>query len=82
VIVPLTRPGIYAGVLLVFVPAIGMFAIQDLLGGGTNVYAGTAITNQFGVARDMPFGAAMGVVLMGLFLVTFVLLGRRQGGVA
>lgn len=78
VILPLTRPGIYAGILLVFVPAIGMFAIQDLLGGGKNVFEGSAITNQFGSARDMPFGAAMGVVLMVLFLVTFALLGRRQ----
>jgi spermidine/putrescine transport system permease protein len=80
VIVPLTRPGIYAGVLLVFVPAIGMFAIQDLLGGAKVMMVGSVIQNQFGVARDMPFGAALGVLLMGLFVVAFAVLGRRQGG--
>ncbi|HZZ44168.1 MAG TPA: ABC transporter permease [Tepidisphaeraceae bacterium] len=78
VILPLTRPGIYAGILLVFVPAIGMFAIQDLLGGASHIYIGTAITNQFGLARDMPFGATLGVLLMLLFILSFALLGRRQ----
>jgi spermidine/putrescine transport system permease protein len=79
VIIPLTRPGIYAGVLLVFVPAIGMFAIQDLLGGAKVPMAGSVIQQQFGAARDMPFGAALGVLLMGLFVLAFAILGRRQG---
>jgi spermidine/putrescine transport system permease protein len=80
VILPLTRPGIYAGVLLVFVPAIGMFAIQDLLGGAKVPMAGSVIQNQFGSARDMPFGAALGVILMALFVIAFALLGRRREG--
>lgn len=80
VILPLTRPGIYAGILLVFVPAIGMFAIQDLLGGAKVPMAGSVIQNQFGSARDMPFGAALGVILMALFVIAFALLGRRREG--
>lgn len=80
VILPLTRPGIYAGVLLVFVPAIGMFAIQDLLGGARVPMAGGVIQNQFGAARDMPFGAALGVILMALFALAFAILGRRREG--
>jgi spermidine/putrescine transport system permease protein len=79
VILPLTRPGIYAGILLVFVPSIGMFAIQDLLGGAKVPMVGSVIQNQFASARDIPFGAALGVILMALFAVAFALLARRQG---
>jgi spermidine/putrescine transport system permease protein len=78
VILPLTKPGIYAGILLVFVPAIGMFAIQILLGGGKRPMAGDVIQRQFGEARNAPFGAALGVLLMGMFVVAFALLGRKR----
>lgn len=76
VILPLTKPGIYAGILLVFVPAIGMFAITDLMGGARVPLIGNVIQNQFFQARDWPFGAALGVVFMLLFLVVYSLLQR------
>jgi spermidine/putrescine transport system permease protein len=64
VILPLTLPGLAAGALLVFVPALGMFAINDLLGGARLDMIGNVIQRQFGAARNAPFGAAMGVALL------------------
>lgn len=77
VIVPLTWPGIAAGVLLVFVPAIGMFAITDLMGGAKVPMIGNVIQNQFFKARNWPFGAALGVVFTLMFIVAYALLQRR-----
>ncbi len=68
VVLPLTQPGIAAGILLVFVPAIAMFAITTLMGGGTNPTIGEVIQNQFTKARNQPFGAALGVLLLGIFI--------------
>lgn len=85
VIIPLTLPGIAAGTLLVFVPAIGMFAITDLLGGARVPLIGNVIQNQFMQARDWPFGAALGMVFMALFAVTYGLVLRfreRDGDTA
>ena len=77
VIVPLTMPGIAAGTLLVFVPAIGMFAITDLMGGAKVPMIGNVIQNQFRLANNWPFGAALGVIFMLMFAVTYVILQRR-----
>jgi len=82
VIFPLTKPGIYAGVLLVFVPSIGMFAVTDLMGGARVPMIGNVIQNQFGQARDWPFGAALGVVFMLMFAVTYIVLQRRGARLA
>jgi spermidine/putrescine transport system permease protein len=82
VIIPLTMPGIAAGTLLVFVPAIGMFAITDLMGGAKVPMIGNVIQNQFMQARDWPFGAALGVVFMLMFALTYVLLQRRGARLA
>ncbi len=81
VILPLTWPGVAAGMMLVFVPAIGMFAITDLLGGARVSMIGNVIQNQFTKALNFPFGAALGVVFTLLFVVSFALLqwlGRRK----
>lgn len=79
VIVPLTWPGIAAGMLLVFVPAIGMFAITDLMGGAQVPMIGNVIQNQFTKALNFPFGAALGVVFTLLFIVSYALLQWRGG---
>lgn len=71
VIVPLTRPGIVAGVLLVFIPAIGMFAVTDLMGGKKVPMIGNVIQNQIGPARDWPFASALGITLLILFVVAY-----------
>ncbi len=78
VIIPLTRPGIFAGVLLVFVPSIGMFAVTDLMGGAKVPMIGNVIQNQFGQARDWPFGAALGITFLALFAVAFWFLHGRD----
>ena len=78
IVVPLTMPGLAAGVMMVFVPAIGMFAITDLMGGARVPMIGNVIQDQFvGQARDKPFGAALGVVFMLLFSVSYWWLRRR-----
>jgi len=77
VIIPLTKPGIYAGVLLVFVPSIGMFAVTDLMGGARVPMIGNVIQNQFGQARDWPFGAALGITFLALFVIAFWCLHER-----
>ena len=79
VIVPLTSPGIAAGVLLVFVPALGIYAVNDILGGGRVDMIGNIIENQFkGNARNWPFGAALGTTLLVSFALIYWLVNRRQ----
>lgn len=78
VIVPMTWPGITAGVLLVFVPALGLYAVNDILGGGKVDMIGNIIENQFkGTARNWPFGAALGMTLVVAFSAALWYTGRR-----
>jgi spermidine/putrescine transport system permease protein len=79
VIIPLTAPGIRAGVILVFIPCLGAYLTPDLLGGGKTILAGTLIQNQFTNARDWPFGSAVSLGLMALVLVLLLMQVRRQG---
>jgi spermidine/putrescine transport system permease protein len=78
VVIPLTRPGIAAGALLVFVPAIAMFAITTLMGGGTDPTIGEVIHKQFFAARNQPYGAALGTLLLLIFVVSLVFLRARK----
>jgi spermidine/putrescine transport system permease protein len=79
VIVPLTSPGIAAGVMLVFVPALGLYAVNDILGGGRVDMIGNIIENQFkGNARNWPFGAALGTTLLVSFGLIYWFVNRRQ----
>lgn len=74
IILPLTMPGIIAGSLLVFIPAMGMFYVSDLMGGAKNLLIGNVIKTQFLTLRDWPFGAATSVImtmLMGLMLLFY-----------
>ena len=79
VIFPMTAPGVTAGVLLVFIPALGLYAVNDILGGGRVDMIGNIIENQFkGTARNWPFGAALGIALMTAFAVAFWFTSRWQ----
>jgi spermidine/putrescine transport system permease protein len=69
VIIPLTTPGIAAGALLVFVPSIAMFAITNLMGGGRQPTIGQVIYSQFTSGRNQPFGAALGTLLLLIFVL-------------
>lgn len=79
VTLPLSLPGIIAGSILVFIPAMGMFVVPDLMGGAKTVLVGNLIRNQFFTARDWPFGSAASMVLMGLTLVVILLYTRTFG---
>jgi len=69
VILPLSLPGVIAGSLLVFVPALGSFVTSDLLGGAKQVMIGNLVQNQFTTARNWPFGSAASFAVMALVLV-------------
>jgi spermidine/putrescine transport system permease protein len=79
VTLPLSIPGMIAGTILVFIPAMGMFVIPDLMGGAKTILIGNVIRNQFLTARDWPFGAAASMVLMALTMV-FTLYYTRKAG--
>ena len=82
IILPLTTPGIISGVLLVLLPAMGMFYVADILGGSRNLLVGNIIKNQFLDARDWPFGAAASVLLtlaMAVLLLAYRASSRRIG---
>jgi spermidine/putrescine transport system permease protein len=64
VTLPLAKPGLAAGSILVFVPCLGAYLTPDLMGGGKTVMIGNLVQNQFSTARDWPFGAAASLVLM------------------
>lgn len=61
---PLSRPGLVAGSVLVFVPCLGAYLTPDLLGGGKTVMLGNLVQNQFTSSRDWPFGAAVSMVVL------------------
>ncbi len=60
---PLSLPGVFAGAALVFIPAFGMFAIPDILGGTGGTMIGNVIKQQFLDSRDWPFGSVLSIVL-------------------
>jgi spermidine/putrescine transport system permease protein len=78
VIIPLSRAGIFAGAILVFIPCLGAYLTPDLLGGGKTVMIGNLVQNQFTTARDWPFGAAISLMVMALVLVFLRVAARRQ----
>jgi spermidine/putrescine transport system permease protein len=82
VIIPLTLPGVLAGVMLVLLPAMGLFFVPDILGGSRNLLVGNVIKNQFLDARNWPFGAAASIVLtltMALLMFAHRLSKQRLG---
>ncbi|WP_176720454.1 ABC transporter permease [Desulfuribacillus stibiiarsenatis] len=70
---PLTKPGIALGSIIVFVSSIGMFVVPDVMGGAKSMLLGNVIQNQFLSARDWPFGSAISVWLMILSAILIAL---------
>ncbi len=66
IILPLAKPGIFAGCILVFIPALGAYITPELLGGGKKLMIGNMIALQFGSSRNWPFGSAAALILMAL----------------
>ena len=82
IVIPLAMPGIIAGSILVFIPALGAFIAPDLLGGGKNLMLGSLVQLQFSSARNWPFGSALAMVIMALVLLCLFTYARnvRRGG--
>jgi spermidine/putrescine transport system permease protein len=72
VILPIVKPGIIAGSILVFIPCLGAYVTPRILGGGKNMMIGNFIELQFGQGKNWPLGAALSVTL--LVIVTIALL--------
>ena len=73
---PLSLPGVFAGAALVFIPAFGIFAIPDILGGTGGIMIGNVIKQQFLDTRDWPFGSTLSIVLT---LMAIALAGLAAG---
>jgi spermidine/putrescine transport system permease protein len=73
VTLPLSAPGLIAGSLLVFIPALGSFLTSDLLGGAKGLLVGNLVQNQFSTARNWPFGSAASLILMTLVLAAVLI---------
>ena len=83
VIIPLVKPGIIAGSILVFIPSLGAFVAPSLLGGGKNLMLATLIDLQFGKGANWPLGAALSITLLVIVMVVLLFYVRnasRSGG--
>ena len=78
VIIPLVKPGIVAGSILVFIPSIGAYVTPKILGGGKSLMLGNLISNQFGTSRDWPLGSALALFLMALVMVALIIYVRNE----
>jgi len=76
VVIPLCKPGIIAGCILVFIPCIGAFIAPNLLGGGKQLMLGSLVQFQFASARNWPFGAALSMLLLSAVVVSLVIYAR------
>ena len=79
VVVPQTMSGIIAGVMLVFIPALGNFITPDLLGGSKQALMGNVIQQQFGSARNWAFGSALSFVVLAFVLIALYFYARSAG---
>jgi spermidine/putrescine transport system permease protein len=76
IVLPIVRPGIVAGSILVFVPSLGAYVTPRILGGGKNMMIGNFIELQFGQGRNWPLGAALSMILLMIVVVALVLYVR------
>jgi spermidine/putrescine transport system permease protein len=76
IVIPVIKPGLIAGSILVFIPALGAYVTPRILGGGRNMMIGNFIELQFGQGRNWPLGAALSVILL-IFVTTMLILYVR-----
>jgi spermidine/putrescine transport system permease protein len=79
VTLPLSRPGVVAGSILVFIPSLGAYVTPDILGGAKTTLLGNYIVTQFTSGRNWPFGAALSFVILAIMLVATVFYFRSGG---
>jgi len=77
IIIPLVKPGIIAGSILVFVPSLGAYVTPRVLGGGKNLMLGNLIELQFGQGRNWPLGSALSITLMAIVMVAMLVYVRQ-----
>jgi spermidine/putrescine transport system permease protein len=80
IIVPLVRPGIIAGSILVFIPAIGAYVTPSVLGGGKNMMIANLIELQFGQGRNWPLGASLSISVMAIVTIALLVYVRNASG--
>lgn len=78
VILPVTLPGIIAGIILVFIPVTGQYIVPTILGGGKVAMLGNLLAQQFGPAFNWPFGSAIAVIFMALLMLGVVVYLRGE----
>ncbi len=81
IVLPLVRPGLIAGSILVFVPSLGAYVTPRVLGGGKNMMIGNFIELQFGQGRNWPLGAALSMLLLLIVmaaLLVYVRIASRE----
>ena len=72
IILPIIKPGVIAGSILVFVPSLGAYVTPRILGGGKNLMIGNLIELQFGQGKNWPLGAALAVTMLLIVLVALI----------
>jgi spermidine/putrescine transport system permease protein len=80
IVLPSCKPGIIAGSILVFIPAIGAYVTPRVLGGGKNMMMGNLIELQFGQGRNWPLGAALSITLLVIVTIALVIYLKNSGG--
>ena len=80
IIVPLVRPGLIAGSILVFIPCLGAYVTPQILGGGNQLMFGNLIALQFGQGKNWPLGAALSLTLMVIVMVALVYFVKVSSG--
>ncbi len=76
---PLSKPGVVAGSILVFIPSFGAYVTPEILGGGRTTMLGSYVVRQFLSARDWPFGSALSVAILAVMLASAVVYFRSGG---
>jgi spermidine/putrescine transport system permease protein len=79
IIVPLVKPGIIAGSILVFIPSLGAYVTPRVMGGGTNLMIGNLIELQFGQGHNWPLGASLSITLMVIVMAALLIYVRNAG---
>nr|WP_316653572.1 ABC transporter permease [uncultured Gellertiella sp.] len=79
IIIPLVKPGIIAGSILVFIPSLGAYVTPSILGGGKNMMLGNLIELQFGQGRNWPLGSSLSIALMLIVMVAMLAYVRNAG---
>ena len=76
IVIPLSKPGIIAGCILVFIPCLGAFIAPNLLGGGKKLMLGSLVQFQFASARNWPFGSALSMLMLAVVVMTLIFYAR------